>query len=137
MTRINAGIHPAELPSKLLIAENREILRVPELANKALLKPANFLGTPEVFCLGTGHVKFFYKRQTYIFRRYKAILAECKRRGFTVTDYSFILEDRKPDILWHDWTATPEARALLVERIVTEKGFTLLPLPERFEGHSL
>ena len=138
MTRINAGIHPCELPNQLLLGENKEITRVPELVVKALNQPVNFLGAPDAFKLGTGHVKFFYKRLAYIARRMQAITDECKRRGYQVTEWNRILFNVPwHDMVWHDWIPDDNARSILVERIVDEKGFELLPLLPEHEGHTL
>ena len=59
MTRINAGIPPAELTNKHLIAEHREIKRIPNCIAKGKYKME---GIPDKFKLGTGHVKFFYNK---------------------------------------------------------------------------
>ena len=56
MTRINAGIPPVELTDKHLIAEHREIKRIPNLISKGKY---NMNGQPSEFKLGIGHVKFF------------------------------------------------------------------------------
>ena len=65
MTRINCGIPPAELTREHLIAEHREIKRVPNKIRKRLEegKEINFKGQPEKFKLGTGHEKFFVKKK--------------------------------------------------------------------------
>lgn len=56
MTRINVGIPPKDLNTKHLIAEHREIKRVPNLIKKGRLKSSNI---PSNFTLGAGHIKFF------------------------------------------------------------------------------
>lgn len=112
MTRINAGIHPSELPDKLLIAEHREITRI------ANVRFSNSYDGP--FKLGKGHVLFFAQRMGYIKRRYFQLLSECYRRGFKVTDKSAAFEGKDgPD--WDD----AEARLLVLERIHS-KNFSLL-----------
>ena len=57
MTRINVGIPPAELVNQHLLAEHREIKRIPNCVAKGKY---NMDGMPERFKLGTGHVKFFF-----------------------------------------------------------------------------
>ena len=54
MTRINCGIPPAELTNKHLIAEHREIKRIPNCVIKGKY---SLTGQPDSFKLGAGHVK--------------------------------------------------------------------------------
>jgi deoxyribonuclease (pyrimidine dimer) len=84
MTRINVGIPVKELTTKHLIAEHREIKRIPNSikSGKAVLR-----GIPEKFTLGTGHVKFFYNKLGYLFRRYELLYDECIARGYQVQYY--------------------------------------------------
>lgn len=120
MTRINAGIPPAELSDKHLLAEHREIKRIPNMVKSGR---ANLSGIPEKFTLGKGHVKFFYNKLRYLYIRYIKIHEECKKRGFNVTDFSdaFLLTaDEYNDILmkcWNDWTPPREAIELIRQRI--------------------
>jgi deoxyribonuclease (pyrimidine dimer) len=85
MTRINVGIPPKDLSDKHLIAEHREIKRIPNAIKngRAVVKDI-----PDVFTLGKGHVKFFYKRLAYLRERYVLLFKECIQRGFNVQDYS-------------------------------------------------
>jgi len=85
MTRVNCGIPPAELSNKHLIAEHREIKRIPNMVASGRY---HMKGQPEKFTLGTGHVKFFYDKLLYLKERYTEIHEECKRRGFNVTDFT-------------------------------------------------
>ena len=82
MTRINAGIHPSELCNKRLLAEHREIKRIPNIikSGKAVLDDI-----PEDFTLGNGHVRFFYNKLLYLKKRYIEIYNELRRRDFNVT----------------------------------------------------
>jgi hypothetical protein len=117
MTRINSGILPNELPGKLLLAEHREIIRIPNCINsgRAIIKDL-----PSVFTLGKGHVKFFYSKLEYLRKRYILLYEECLKRGYNVTDMSGSFIYRQG--LYNDWEETEEARALLIERI-TSRGF--------------
>jgi deoxyribonuclease (pyrimidine dimer) len=116
MTRINAGIPPKVLTDQHLLAEHREIKRLPAVFAKNLTP----MGIPKQFTLGTGHVKFFLDKGKYTFRRYKLLYAECIKRGFEITDYS-----QNWDIYKHhpkynkDYKETAEAIELLIERIST------------------
>lgn len=123
MTRVNAGIHPRELPSKLLIAEHHEIIRIPNLINSGR---ASLKGIPERFSLGTGHVKFFYNKLTYLLNRYRSIRRECLLRDFEVQDLS-ICWDGIPEKLFNDWTPSEADRQIIINRIKS-RGFELLSL---------
>jgi hypothetical protein len=113
MTRINSGVDPSELTGKHLIAEHREIKRIPNV-----IKSGRFSmeGQPEKFRLGTGHVKFFYDKQLYLLNRYKRIHAECKRRGYDVTDFSGCWQG-VPEHLMNDWTPSDDVRRMILDRI--------------------
>lgn len=119
MTRINCAIKPSELSTKHLIAELREIKRIPNhiFTNKDKL---NLKGIPDRFTLGTGHVKFFYKKLGYLYERYKLLYYEAKNiRKFNVTDYSesFINAiSARPD-LNNDYVERIEDRIILLERL--------------------
>lgn len=123
MTRINVGILPAELPDKLLLAEHREIKRIPNAIKSGRY---NLEGIPDQFTLGTGHVKFFYNKLFYLLERYRAIYSECVSRNFVVQDYSSCW-DLVPPELFGDYTPTEHDRQLIVDRIQS-KGFSLLPI---------
>lgn len=113
MTRISSTIHPIELCDKMLIAEHREIKRIPNTikSGKAVIKDI-----PDDFRLGTGHVKFFYNKLLYLHKRYKQLHAECLERGFNVADYNECF-DGLPTSLYKDWEAPDSVRQLLIQRI--------------------
>ena len=113
MTRINVGVKPAELHNKHLIAEHREIKRIPNQIKKGRY---SLDGMPEQFKLGTGHVKFFYDKLKYLHLRYASIYAECLKRGFNVTNFSECFENL-PVELYNDYEPTPTDRELILERI--------------------
>lgn len=121
MTRINVAILPEELPNKLLLAEHREITRIPNTVKtgRAIIKDL-----PLKFTLGKGHVKFFYNKLLYLKKRYESLYSQCVKRGFNVTNKSSAFDDI-PDRLLNDYTETEEDRHILVERIES-KGFKLL-----------
>jgi len=131
MTRINSAIHPRELHSKLLIAEHREIKRIPNAIAKGRFSMDD---VPSDFTLGKGHVKFFYPRLRYLRRRYVKILDECKRRGFDVTDYTSCFDWSPSDFdegvqfikdHLNEWCEHKQARSEVVARIES-KGFELM-----------
>jgi len=113
MTRINAGIPVTTLCDQHLLAEAREIKRIPNVVASGKY---NLTNQPKQFTLGTGHVKFFYNRQKYLLDRYKAIYSECIARGFNVQDFSGAW-DNVPSQLMNDYKPTSEAIELLTIRI--------------------
>lgn len=121
MTRINAGIHPSELPTKLLIAERRELIRIPNLVKKGKF---NLKSVPPNFKLGTGHVAWFYKRLGYLKRRYESLTEECIRRNIKATDFSSAFGNISLDFMG-DWEPNSGDRLIIEERI-KERGFKLL-----------
>ena len=116
MTRINVGIPVEELTGPHLIAEHREIKRVPNLIRKGKY---NMDGQPNEFKMGPGHVKFFYDKLKYLHIRYNQIYKECLRRGYNVADYNEAW-DGVPDNLYNDYEPTTEGIKLIRQRI-TEK----------------
>lgn len=117
MTRINVGVDPAELPSKLLLAEHREITRIPNAVRRGRFSLGNL---PTTFRLGVGHVRFFYDKLGYLGERYGRLLAECQRRGFNVTDKSAAFDGATGD-----YQEAAIDRAIVIERIES-KGFALI-----------
>lgn len=120
MTRVNVGIRASRLPGKLLLAEHREITRIPNAVREGRAKSP----PPEAFSLGRGHVRFFYDKLGYLAERYAELLAECRARGYDVMDKTsaFVGLPAQSCGSWHE---TDEARRLIEERIA-EKGFELL-----------
>lgn len=115
MTRINSAISVCCLTDEHLLAEHREIKRMPYYLRKAI-KSGSIKNIPEKFTLGTGHVLFFLDKGRFTVKRYCAILRECRKRGFDVQDYSsewiYYTLDRM-----NDYEPTDEERKLLIERI--------------------
>lgn len=121
MTRINVGINPWELPSKLLLAEHREIKRIPNALRKG---KACWTDVPPTFRLGKGHVKFFYPRILFLQRRYKRIRKECLRRRFDIWDYSEAFEGLPDRCYSLPYVAKKRDRRIVLDRIES-KGFRL------------
>jgi len=113
MTRINVGMSPSELTNKHLIAEHREIKRIPNCIAKGRY---NMTGQPELFTLGKGHVKFFYDKCGYLLDRYTKLYNECINRGFNVQDYSEAWTN-VPKELMGTYTPTANDRKIIQERI--------------------
>ena len=118
MTRINAGIPPKELSDKHLLAEHREIKRIP---NMIAAKGCNCLDEiPEHFVLGKGHVKFFYNKIAFLHMRYLEIYSECLSRLFKVENYQqgFLTVLQKYPQLYNDYEPTLMGIGLIKERIL-------------------
>lgn len=126
MSRINIGIPPELLSGKHLLAEHREIKRIPNLVSKGKY---TMEGQPNKFVLGTGHVKFFYDKCQYLIKRYNKILEECIKRGYNVTCYREAWVG-VPDNMLNDYKVTTEALGLIKQRIEERGGNILPPLEE-------
>lgn len=116
MTRINSGISPKILTDEHLLAEHREIKRLPA---QYLLSVASgsINKIPDKFCLGKGHVLFFINKPLYTLNRYKEIREECLSRGFNVSDYSENWKAYPPDMYIDNYFPSIEENQLLVDRI--------------------
>lgn len=77
MTRINANISPSKLIDQHLLAEYREIVRIPTLVNKR----KDHLNIPESFRLNTGHVKYFYDKIQFLHKRFNLLKQELEKRN--------------------------------------------------------
>ena len=109
MTRINVGIEPWKLPDELLLAELREIKRLPYF--KRTLKDQI---SPPSFTLGKGHIKFFMSRLRFAKERYARLREEAEKRGFDVTDFSQNFEGLD---LGTDYNPSENDRSQIVQRI--------------------
>lgn len=113
MTRINCGVPPKNLTRQHLLAEHREIKRVP---NRIKSGRFNMKDQPSRFTLGTGHEKFFYDKLLYLKNRYVLIHRECISRGYNVQDYSSAW-DGIPKVFMNDYSPTSNDRAIVEQRI--------------------
>lgn len=99
MTRINV-VPVSELSAKHLVAEYREIMRLPKNLNQSLnrkSKPFSFEEIPVDYVLGQGHVKFFFNKFGYLKNRFEQLVFEMQKRGYspTFTDSKMFLQDNK------------------------------------------
>lgn len=113
MSRINCGIPPEELTNKHLIAEHREIKRIPNCISKGRYSLKN---QPVKFTLGTGHVKFFYDKLKYLKIRYEELYKECKCRNFNVT-YFGDAWNNLPEELMNDYIPNEIDKQIVRKRI--------------------
>ena len=117
MTRINI-VHPSELTDQHLIAEYRDIFMVGSSLQRSLKsKNWNPKDIPIKFTLNTGHVKFFYDKGKYLFKRYDELRIEMKARGMNPDDTRVFKREQWPDELWNDWTPSLEDYKLIRQRI--------------------
>jgi len=113
MTRINIGVPPQELTGKHLIAEHRELKRIPNAVRKGKCRLDKI---PARFTLGTGHVSFFYDKLGYLLNRYQDLYNECCRRGYNVQNYESAWEG-VPSGLMNNYTPTDVDISIVRERI--------------------
>lgn len=111
MTRVNSAINVKCLTDEHLLAEHREIIRLPSYYKACIGRDVK---VPDTFRLGRGHVKFFLYKQGFLRKRYREIFYECLLRGFEVTYFgdSWLGIDRLDD-----YCPTDAERLLLVDRI--------------------
>jgi len=138
MTRINV-VPPAELCDQHLIAEWRELTRVPNgiASGKFVI---DFVVIPKQYTVrtfdnpagGKGHMKFFFDRLGYLKVRYEAIREELAQRGMPQKSMWPIDFDFKALELWNDYSPTPEAIALNRRRIAE-----MMPSKARYAGERL
>lgn len=113
MTRINIGIPVKQLTDKHLMAEHRELKRIPNVVSRGRY---NLKTTPKEFTLGKGHVSFFYDKLGYLKDRYLELYDECRARGFNVQSY-ISSWDGVPRELMNSYTPTQRDIDIVSERI--------------------
>lgn len=113
MTRINVAIPPKELTNQHLIAEHREMKRIPNLVTKGKY---NIKSVPNEFTLGRGHVAFFYDKLLYLKNRYEEVYKECISRNFNVSYYGSAW-DGVPSHLMNDYSPTERDEMIIRQRI--------------------
>lgn len=127
MTRINIGIPPCDLTDQHLLAEFRELPRILNRVKKLIKEDKGINNIPSSFCLGTGHVKFFYNKLHYLHQRYVDLFRICKERKFKVRVYrnlfymENVFDEFEDPILkyYNNYTPTPTDIELIKSRIAT------------------
>lgn len=112
MTRVNCNIDVRNLTDKHLLAEHREIKRIPTHYNTHGISRV----IPE-FTLGKGHVLFFLDKPAYTLTRYNQILLECIKRGFSIQDYSDNWSYYPSEMFKKVYVPGIRERSLLIQRI--------------------
>lgn len=115
MTRINV-VPVEELCDQHLLAEHRELTRIPNGILTGKLKPP-YPDQPTEYTLGPGHVKFFVNKLYWLLVRYVQLHQECKARGFSVTFKFPDDELNHKDWLYNWYQVTPKALAINRARI--------------------
>ena len=127
MTRINANIKPKDLIDQHLIAEYREIVRIPNYVRNNVEKAQISLSrAPKEFKLNSGHVLYFYDKIQFLHARFIALKEEMDHRNISnnISDEMFIdfpvefYNDIESDNLIE---ANKEVAQRIVERISTMK----------------
>lgn len=126
MTRINL-IAPQKLSDQHLLAEHREIKRIP---NVILSGRYSLDWQPSEYVLWPWHVKFFYDKLAFLHNRYILLYKECIKRGFNVSDYQDTFIPWDDDILYtlyNNYTPTKEeielSRARIEEKLKEKPSF--------------
>lgn len=118
MTRINC-VPVEELTDLHLLAEYRELPRVYKLVQKVIEKGAD-IDIPSNYRLGTGHVKFFYDKGTWLKRRFELeIVPELIKRGFKLNFKEYRNHPKGWD---NDYYPTEEAISINRKRIKERLG---------------
>jgi len=119
MTRINV-VPPSELSRQHLIAEYREITRLPgnlytSMSRKG--KPFNLNEIPTEYTLGKGHVKFFYTKMLFLKKRFESLVYEMLSRGYEpkYTDSTIFVIDNAT--FYNDYEPTEQAIEINRQRI--------------------
>lgn len=113
MTRINV-IDPKKLCDQHLLAEHRELTRIP---NDIVKRQGDVpLSNSTKYLLGTGHVTFFRDKLLFLKKRYDELHCECLRRGFNI-NYRWPEEAVHFRELWNDYQVTTQDLQLNQARI--------------------
>ena len=119
MTRINI-IPPKKLYDQHLIAEYREITKVPAALKRTLNSKSGLMLSKisKKYTLNKGHVYFFYNKGLYLDKRYKQIIQEMRNRGFNPdSKRKFPVQIFIDNNLYHDWEPCKEDFKIIEKRI--------------------
>ena len=117
MTRVNV-IPPQDLMDQHLMAEYREIRHVgPSLHRSLQSKNFNINTIPKNYTLNNGHVKFFYNKGLYLYRRFNELRCELLYRGYNINkDITFNIDYFLPNF-FNDWIPTNKDMEINLNRI--------------------
>ena len=135
MTRINANIPPSKLIDQHLLAEYREITRIPR--HMAIYKFDSTRKRTE-FTLNTGHVLYFYDKIKFLHKRFNSLKEELTLRGIenNIDDSCFKALENRTDI-YNDIEAEKllEGNKMIIERIC-DRVYTMKVEP-KFRGKQI
>lgn len=115
MTRVNL-VKAKNLSDQHLLTEWRELPRIPTMLHKRLAKK-DFEQQLESFCLGTGHMVFFYDKMKFLSKRHKEIIKELKIRKFKIKVYETDPFLATPKEFHNDWCPNAEEVNISYKRI--------------------
>ena len=122
MTRVNV-VPVSELTREHLVAEYKEIMRLPGSLQKSLnrkSKPFSMNEIPPEYKMSKGHVKFFYNKMKFVKNRFEELVEEMIRRGYSPNYIDSSIFDSPPEF-FGDYTPTEKAlevnRARIRERL--------------------
>ena len=139
MTRINL-VHPSKLADQHLLAEHRELTRIP---NAVFLRKTDFMADlPTSYRMGAGHVRFFYNKLAFLQERYHQLTAECYARGFQVFPKFPYKEDfyhAAQELLWNNWKPTQGEIRISQNRLLEKwkPSFRYYSKPLSYEAYSI
>ena len=126
MTRINANIEPVDLIDQHLLAEYREMVRIPNAVRKICEagKISEYIAKcPKTFTLGRGHVRYFTDKQKFLRDRFNNIKAVLEQRHYAnnISDAPF---DGLPQLVCKDISSDEllAGNSSVVERIIERIG---------------
>lgn len=147
MTRINLIDH-AQLCDKHLMAEYRELIRIPNGVISGKLK-SSYPDAPKHYVLGAGHIKFFVNKLQWLFYRHQKLHDELEFRGFNVTymvwiDRILFTPEYEASIRYKldhgDYVPTPAEIQLnisrLIERMPANPRWTNRDIPDYWRNHN-
>jgi deoxyribonuclease (pyrimidine dimer) len=117
MTRINI-VPVKELCNQHLFAEWREMPRLVSNLEKSLNRKVPFKNTeiPPEYVLGKGHVKFFYDKFEFLYKRHKQLTEALLEKGYDIRADSDIF--KTVDKKWfNDWKPSTKEMELNRKRI--------------------
>jgi len=119
MTRINL-IDPSELCDKHLMAEYRELIRIPNAVWNGTMQ-TKYDNVPNEYVLGTGHVKFFVDKMLWLFERHSILYDELRFREFNVREIIWpdhMIEFFMSNNLWNEYNPNGKDINLNLSRII-------------------
>jgi deoxyribonuclease (pyrimidine dimer) len=120
VTRINL-VPVKELSRQHLVAEYREITRLPANLNKSLNRQSKSFcmsEIPDQYVLGAGHVKHFFNKMLYLQKRFESLVQEMLKRGYNVTYTDSSIFANCPPEFYNDYTPTEADLELNRKRIL-------------------